>query len=277
MSIFKNASNLLLSLGKKKEMTNIDLLRADNQVVVFDLPNHESLIAATFYKLMVEETGRKVTLSDIRDPLPIGDVYIWISLGDRNDLFNFFGSKIQICEIRKIFNKSFFIPWQNPIHETAKLPEVAAYSASVLHKWQIAATLYKQLPEQTDAFDHDEIVGYYKLIKAAYRAYSMNTVTGEEILAINRGATEAEVGAFNEELQAINKVLSRKTLEMNFLRQAFIHTTVLDESVYMLLRRLWMARKKFVHYSAGVYGTVTFTNDPVALRGFDQKNLITSA
>lgn len=240
----------------------VELLNTTNQVVVYNLMDHQSVLAANLYK--ASSPLLNVALVDIRDPILPADRYVWLNVGGREQLATYYSKGIQPQQLAKIMDESAFI---NETDLLAKVSDLVVErnggsleDNNLLAKWKISSDIF-----HTNSKELERIVRYYEVLYSCHQAHSAGGDAAEELAVMAVEAGGAEVEAFYESQKRINKTLANKIRHVSYPSktgdgQVFIQFTTLDAVAYTVIRRCLTAKRSFIHQSMGVYGQVVYSN-----------------
>lgn len=251
--------------GSKKTVTVAELLGREKVCAIMNLPNHESLVAASLFKQAVEKDQgiehepTQVILSDIRDPLPKAQSYFWFGCGSRAQLSEYYKNQIAKNDLDAIMEASVFISGDELVHQTGVMLQSNNRKAASLFRWSVVSAAFHSLPDQEAERESGRVVQYYNLIDYCYRSYKENVdfVDYDDFAA---EASQATMEEFAKQHQKLNKVLGRKAREYMVAGVSFFQINMLDETVYAILRRIALGNNKAIHISMGSYGAITYTN-----------------
>lgn len=258
---------------KKEERTPVEMLEAQHQCVIFNLLDHESVVAATLYKASTPLAN--VTLVDVRDPLHPADTYVWLGLGSREQLTDFYSVALMPQQLNEVMENSVFIERPGLMKKLSDL--VAERSGGVeknplLSKWSISADLFHD-----NSPEIERIVRYYAALDMCHRAYAHCGDAAEELSTMTLEASPVEVEEFKEKQREINKSLARKIRFITYpTKDSSIHPfhqfTSMDSICYSLIRRCVTCNKNFLHTSMSVYGQIVYSNKRFDKQSFKHGN-----
>ena len=247
--------------GKKAGRTPTELLEAQHQCVVFNLIDHESVVAANLYKASTPLAN--VTLVDIRDPIMPADSYLWLGVGSRDQLVAFYEKSIPHSQLVEIMDSSVFIERPSLMKKLSDLVcerNGGIEKAPLLAKWTISSDLF-----HSNTKEAERIVRYYEVLKLCHEAHVRGGDAAEEIAIVSSETDEAAVKAFKLDQKEINKGLGRKIRFITYPIKdkgtlPFHQFSTMDNVAYSIIRRCMSAGKNYLHQSMGVYGQIVYSN-----------------
>lgn len=254
-------------------------------VVIFNLANHISLLAATIYSAMLRavDPEYQVALIDIRDRIPrTADRYLWVESGSPANLeplfkehaataanpaedrmwYRILREKSKVFESHhsetgeiaaSVFGKIIhqFIGETSP-EEFSENYEVRLGTVLLTHYWGLS----KEFAKSTISVE--DYIHYYRGLKLAYDAYHETPVSLEDLNSALKTVDGEEEG-FSEKQKYMANLIARKTSETMVGRKHAFSISTLGPDVYGILRRIKLARKAFIHISMGAHGPVVYT------------------
>lgn len=251
---------------KKKDALDVEMLEAQHQVVVFNLLDHESVIAANLYKASTPLCN--VKLLDIRDPILPAEAYLWLGVGTRETLTNYYRKSINPEQLHAAMEHSVFIDRPGLMGKLSALVVErnggGIEKTPLLAKWNISAQGF-----YLNDGEVGRLVRYYQVLDLCHNAHASGSDASDEIVAMSVEAGEAEIEAFYAKQRLINKGLANKIRHINYPVVdngvvSFIQFATLDNVAYSIIRRSLSTGKNFIHQSMGVYGQVIYGNRQVA-------------
>lgn len=259
---------------KKGNGTAVEKLEAQHQVVIFNLLDHESIIAANLYK--ASTVFCNVTLIDIRDPVLPAESYLWLGVGDRDSLQNYYRKTLNPEQLQTVLDNSVFIERPDLLTKLSALVVErnggGVEKTPLLAKWNISAKAFYQNNGEVG-----RLVRYYQVLDMCHDAHVTSGDASEDIVAMSVEAGDAEISAFYAKQQRINKGLANKIRHMTYpisggSTVSFIQFATMDKVAYSIIRRAMSTGKNFLHQSMGVYGQVIYSNRKFDRSLFDHSN-----
>lgn len=249
-----------------KVLKPVELLEMHHQCVIFNIIDHESVVAANLYKASTPLAN--VTLVDVRDPILPADSYLWLGLGNRDQLTAFYEKSIPHDQLTEIMNNSVFIERPGLM---GKLSEIVTErnggieKAPLLSKWKLSADLF-----HSNSKEVERIVRYYEVLKMCHNAHVRGGDASDEIASISSETDLDAVEKFKEDQKDINKGLAKKIRFITYPVKdtgvlPFHQFSTMDNVAYSIIRRCMSAGKNYLHQSMGVYGQIVYSN-----KRFDQ-------
>lgn len=265
----------------QKESTAAELMAAENICIVFNIINHESLVAASMLHDAVKRRGDNAVLLDIRDALVRSDTYVWVGCGDEFDLMKYYGTNISRKSLTAMIKNSIFIDntaeadscliSEGMVVKAADLAELVVSGSDKIHigndlvtfrKWALTSMMY-----HSNGLDKTEYFAYSELLNTCYLRYHGMEYSDVSLESFSPRSIRDE--AVEEAKHAItNKALTRKVHEVNHGGRGFAHITSMGPDVYNLIRRLNMAKKNFIHASESFLCGIVFSNAHVETMAF---------
>ncbi len=259
----------------QKASTTAELMDAESICVVFNIVNHESLVAASMLHDVLKRRGDNAVLLDIRDALVRSETYIWVGCGDEFDLMKYYGTNITRKSLTAMVKNSIFIDntadpdsWlinEGMVVKVAELAELSMPTTEKIRigtdsvtfrKWAITSMMY-----HNNGLDKVEYFAYSELLNMCYLRYHGMEYSDTPLENFSpRSVREADIEALEAKHAITNKALTRKVHEVNHGGRAFAHITSMGPDVYNLIRRLNMAKKSFIHASESFLCGVVFSN-----------------
>ncbi len=271
-AFFNNSlSEVGMFFSKQEEVTGIELVQRQNQLVIYNLMDHESVIAANLYK--ASSPLHNVTLIDIRDPLLPAESYIWLGVGNRDSLMAYYDKNLRPGAAAEIMRNSVFL--ERPCL-MSKLSAIAVErnggdieKTPLLAKWGISSSIF-----HTNCDEIERIVRYYKVLEICHAAHTIGGDASDRIACMAVEASDAEVKSFKEKQYRINQSLANKFCHIAYPVKGggkipFIQMTTLDSVAYSIIRRCASIGKNFLHQSMGVYGQIVYSNKAFDSTVFD--------
>lgn len=264
---------MLSILNRSQKRTVSELMSAESITVVFNLVNHESLVAASMLHDALVERSNKATLLDIRDALVLADTYVWVGCGDEIDLIQYYtGAGYSKKQLGEIMQSSLFV------ENTAEADSVAISDGMIVK----AAELAESLPSVNDKilstpvitfrrwaiasmqFHSNEIekelyYAYSELLNVCYLRYHGMEFSDRPLNSYSPTALR-DVEMLETKHAITNKALTKKVHEVKYSNRVFSHITSMGPDIYNLIRRLNMAKKLFMHVSESFSGGIIFSN-----------------
>lgn len=243
-----------------------EILSKGKIAVIFNLPDHESLLAAAMASLLLKEKA-EVILSDIRDPLPESESYLWIGCGNQTSLSGYYADQLDRKDLATVFSSSVFI--MRPVKERIELEDGLIFQVSdaledagvdsvAMKRWAIVS-----LNWFSSDLAQELVVPYYEVLAKASSLYTGDDVSLSEFTAISQECSESELRDFEQRQVKINKTIARKVRQIPLGDKIFHMVTGLSDDIYGILRRLSLAKKSILHLSMGSYGMVLYSDKPV--------------
>lgn len=264
----------IISLFRKKEEKTMEIRKV---CVLFNLPDHTSLLAAALFTAVVREyEGLDVDMYDIRDDVSHGyDQYVWIDAGQPEAYLAYY---------------SQILKWDAGLKDhtgLAKLMRTASLTYESDHREEGLTALEKVLDAleerghpsvvaplrrfttMNEAFmtleaDGKTIELYSRLLKTCYRYYQGEAIHLEDFILL-APASEEDIAVAMVTQQLVCKALASKVREAYVHGRYFHYINFTTPEIYGLFRRLKLAKKEFLHVAMGSYGVVTYSSLPVAL------------
>ena len=272
--------------NKKEKVTVGELFQRQNQLVIYNLMDHETVIAANLYK--ASSPLHNVTLIDIRDPLLPAESYIWLGVGNRNALMTYYSRDLKPEAAQEVMRNSVFI---NRPYLMSKLSAITIErnggdieKSPLLAKWGISASIFHENGKKPDlehsvryynAFEMSQrIVRYYKALEMCHSAHASGGDASDYIANMGVEASASEVEIFKEKQSQINRSLANKIRHITYPVKGggnlpFIQITTLDSDAFSIIRRCVSTGKNFLHQSMGVYGLIVYSNKAFDSTVFD--------
>lgn len=254
----------MLSLFKKEiKMTDAEKLSALHQCVVYNLLDHQSVIAANLYKACTPLCN--VTLIDIRDPLLPAESYLWLGVGSKDQLQAYYEKALQSHQLKEVLSGSVFLERKNLMTNLSAIVVErnggGVERTPLLAKWNISSSMF----HDNNKDELERIVRYYAVLDLCHEAHSIGTDASEEISNLTTDATVGEVEAFFAHQKRLNRGLANKIRHIVCPVKgggslAFIQFSTLDNVAYTIIRRAVSTGKNFLQQSMGVYGQVVYSN-----------------
>lgn len=270
---------MLKTFVSKKNPTDVELMKASSFVIVVNMPNHESLVAGTLLKVTLLAAGIPTTLVDIRDTLIHGETFVWVGVGEREDLEDYFQEQLAKKDFKAIMDRSIFVNRTGEVDviniadglvcRLADLATEAGADSFSMRKWAMPSMNFHR-NEMDDVLSCQ----YYRVVGICYDAYYADTKICATLLDLDVEASNGGVVEQKMTLQSMNKPLGRKILEFGIGDGALVQTNTLGPDVHVILRRLGLAKKAFAHISMGCYGVVVYSNSDKPLRVFKELSLL---
>jgi len=265
----------------QKESTAAELMNAENICIVFNIVNHESLVAASMLHDVLKRRGENAILLDIRDALVRSNTYVWVGCGDEFDLMKYYGTNISRKSLITMVKNSIFIDntaeadscsiSEGMVVKAAELAELVIPDSGKIRigndsvtfrKWALTSMMY-----HNNGLDKTEYFTYSELLNRCYLRYHGMEYSDAPLESFSPGSIRDE--AVEEAKHAItNKALTRKVHEVNHGGRGFARITSMGPDVYNLIRRLNMAKKNFIHVSESFLCGVIFSNAHVETMAF---------
>ncbi len=261
----------ILNRGKKQSVA--ELLSADSICIIFNLVNHEALIAASMLHDVLVERGNKATLLDIRNALVAADTYIWVGCGDEIDLIQYYsGTNYSKKQLGEIMQNSLFV------ENTAEADSVAISDGMVVKAAELAEALpfaegqilttpvitFRRWAVASMEFHSNDIekelyYAYSELLSVCYMRYHGMEFSDRSLNSYSP-TTMRDIEMLEAKHAITNKALTKKVHEVKYGNRVFSHITSMGPDIYNLIRRLNMAKKLFMHVSESFSGGVIFSN-----------------
>jgi len=253
----------MFSFFKKKDNgQDVELLETQHQVVVFNLLDHESVVAANLYKASTPFSN--ITLIDIRDPILPAESYLWLGVGNRESLTNYYRKSVHPEQLQSAMDHSVFIERPDLMSKLSdmvvKRNGGSIEKSPLLAKWNISAQKFYQNDGEVG-----RLVRYYQVLDMCHKAHAAGSDASDDIINMSVEAGEAEVDAFYAKQRLINKGLANKIRHISYPVAdnglvSFIQFATLDNVAYSIIRRSMSTGKNFIHQSMGVYGQIIYGN-----------------
>lgn len=250
--------------------------------VIMNLANHESLVAASLTTKTlrdIPENELDVTLIDIRDVIPDVDQYIWIGCGKQEDVEDYLHGQLPKEEFKRIIANSAFLNRDAETREKAVYKDGLVYQAreaikaltedSRMMRWCITAMNF-----YGNNLAPDEVAQYYRLLWACHEQYMYGTQPDSSILEWSPMAGDQTLAEFQVQMKDLNRALSNRTRDCSLGDSGVVQLNTLGKDVYVLLRRLSLGKKDFIHTSMGAYGVIVHTNHPRPLKEFKELSIL---
>jgi len=252
--------------------------------VVINVTNHASLIAGVLYVLLAKRHSTKeMTLIDVRDPIAADqDLYVWVNSGTLGQFKEYHHSALGVSQnleedkawYKHISSRStFLIPSLNPNRDvdqnTVGIALTHGFEQGLFPREEFEAYMrYAVLAEkfESDAMGETEACLYYDTLQQAYYPYMGYDVKIEEIRLCDPSVEEVEL--FTSQQSEINRAIARKYRVINLGGRSFYYITTMGKDIHGLIRRIRLAKKDFIHVSAGSYGNVVYASSTLPM-GFD--------
>jgi len=252
--------------------------------VVINVANHASLIAGVLYVLLAKKhSGKEVTLIDVRDPIASDqDLYVWMNSGTLSQFKEYHQSALGVSQdleedktwYKYISAKSIFLlpnlsKDRDIDKNTVGIALTHGFKEGFFPQEEYEAYMrYAVLTEKFDSdnMDQTEACLYYDTLQQAYYPYMGYEVKIEEIRLCDPSKEEVEL--FTAQQSEINRAIARKYRVINLGGKSFYYITTMGKDVHGLIRRIRLAKKDFIHVSAGSYGNVIYASSNLPL-GFN--------
>lgn len=248
--------------NKKEIKTDAEKLEELHQVVVYNLMDHESVVAANLYKASTPLCN--ITLVDIRDPILPAESYLWLGVGTRAALSAYYEKSVTPEQLSEVMDASVFIERPGLM---SKLSAIVVErngggieKSPLLSKWNISARIFHENSKELE-----RIVRYYEVLDTCHEAHAAGTDASDEITMLGVEASNEEIERFYVKQKRLNKGLANKIRHITYPVKnggtlPFIQFTTLDNVAYTIIRRAMSTGKNFLHQSMGVYGQVIYSN-----------------
>lgn len=266
--------NILPFLRKEQKEVAINKI-----AVVINVTNHASLIAGVLYTLLAKRySDKEVTLLDVRDPISADqDLYVWVNSGTLTQFKEYHQSAVGVSQhieedrlwYKHISTRSVFLlpdtsPSRDVDRNTVGTALTHGYQEGFFPREEYEAYMrYAVLEEKfdSDAMDQTEACLYYDTLQQAYYPYMGYDVKIEHIRLSDPSQEEVEL--FTAQQSDINKAIAKKYRIINLGGRTFYYITTMGKDIHGLIRRIRLAKKDFIHVSAGSYGNVVYASSMI--------------
>jgi hypothetical protein len=259
----------IIQLFQKKSAKQIKPI--EKVVVVFNIVNHESLLASVLYTLIRQDLDKiDVVLADVRDDIPQdADQYVWIGVDNvayADILTRLYGDGKTFEEHRsfvtKVTKESIVIRGDNKqrlLEETLNALESAqpVSHAQISRRFIVASEVFMEHKVELETLEL-----YSRTLDTAYRYYQGEAVTLDDFHRLASG-TDSMKEFWLENQKKINKTATLKMRPVSINGRLLFMLNTTGPEVYFLLRRLSLSHKEWVHVSSGTHGVVVFSSVPI--------------
>lgn len=250
--------------------------------VIMNIVNHESIVAASLTTATIKgipENGMTVTLIDIRDAIPKSEQYIWIGCGRQEDVEDYLQGQIPKEDFRQIIATSVFLNRDAETREKAVYKDGLVYQAretikgltedSRMMRWSITAMSF-----YSNDIPPEEVAQYYHLVWMCHDQYMYGISPAFDILDMGVYAGEERMNEFLSSMKQMNTAMSNRTRDCSLGDSGVVQLNTLGKDAYVLLRRLSLGKKDFIHTSMGAYGVIIHTNHHRPLKEFRELSIL---
>lgn len=253
---------------QKKEIKSV--------AVVFNIIDHESLVASTIANMVLTANGIKTHMVDIRDVFPITDLYLWIEAGTKESFKNYLTGNMVSCfksdawsSTEDILKKSIFL-------QTGNLTNGICFEETVAGKLyeflkdrgfitqddrkifsQPAVLAYRWNHELSGANDGEEAASYHATVLACYSYYNGKKIEIPDLLKLMEPSQEATDSYFREQ-KDFGTAMTRRCRYVAVNGQGMQYLTMTGPEVYGVIRRIILSKQKYCHVSEGSYGSIIY-------------------
>lgn len=254
-------------------------IHIQKHTIIFNLGDHQSLLAAVLTSLVLKKYGHYVILQDIRDAFQ-GDVDILtlIGVGDLDDYQNYYQNFLKnrssILEEKALFKRL-------ESHHTSLME---GDGQSLLHN--AIENLLMRFPEDRDInrmwrfvipaecfysreMDAISLERYLRVLKLAYGTYLGHETTLGEIIDLEPMLDEHSALVSLKDMRPAFESFRSRMEEVIHDGMSYLMLTSIGPDIYQMLRRVKLARREFIHATTGMYGQVVFSSIPVRLKAQD--------
>lgn len=238
--------------------------------VVFNIADHESLVAATLTHLVHLWKGARSEMVDLRDPLPIVDKYIWVGTGDNKKFleghrqFEKNRAFLRYLLARSISVKemggSDIDPSVTLIGQAYRMLE--ELEGLDLEEWvrpvfmklsTLSRTWTKSEAELEDLGVYSSVLS---LCHSHYRGHILRLTDIETCFSSGKDKEQD----YLDIQKRVARSISKKSSNVQVQGRTVLYFSDLGEEVYSMIRRMCLSKRDFLHVSNGTYGNVVYSS-----------------
>lgn len=258
--------------NNKQQFENVSSI-----AIVFNLANHESLMAAVLCDLILTQAKMTTKLIDIRDVFPVTDQYLWIESGSKEVFRAYMSASETSASMKKdaygtnaILSKSIF--FTSSLSEEKKFDDTIA---GKIYAWLVEGG-YASEPDRK-AFARIAMLGvewltglncknsavdasaYYACLQSGYRHYTGEIISLESLISESIGNT-VFAAMYAERQKVFGVAIGRRCRYVEIFGKGVQYLNTTGPEVYGIIRRISLSKQNFCHISEGSYGPVIYSS-----------------
>ena len=262
---------LSIPFFRKKEEVKAEI---KSVVVMFNIVNHASLIAAVLYAtLLRERSSLDVTLVDIRDVIPrTADKYVWMDCGYFEDFKVYFeAAAMNNSKARNwamdMKDKAVFLV-STKANDRTVIDTVIGMAYEEIEKDEITSlddrllfSRYAVLSEAwlTNGIDAESATAYALALQWCYHHYLGKVMTVETLRDLLRSNSN-EVEEYLQDQKAFNRAMGSRCRPITIANRSAMYITSTGPEIFGIIRRIALTKQEFIHVTEGSYARVVYAS-----------------